>query len=60
MPEKCTHSLPPLRVSDSLAKALMTLAANDERSLSDYLRMVLTHHAYGHAGTVPREAGAGE
>ena len=44
----------------SLSGVTVTLAANDERSLSDYLRMVLTHHAYGRAGTVPREAGAGE
>jgi len=53
MSEKCTAQLPPLRVSERLEMALMRLAARDERVLSDYIRIVLEHHVFGHAGTVP-------
>lgn len=48
MAEKCTSQLPPLRVSESLETALMRLAARDERSLSEYLKLVLSRHAFGH------------
>lgn len=46
---KCLRSLPSLRVSECLELALMRLAAADDRSLSEYLRLVLERHAFGHA-----------
>lgn len=55
MNEKCIRNLPPVRVSDSLERALMRLAARDDRSLSEYIRMVLTRHAFGHGSTVPAD-----
>ena len=60
MSEKCTHNLPTLRVSESLAVALMKLAARDERVLSDYLRRVLTNHVFGHGATVQADDGGVE
>jgi hypothetical protein len=53
MAEKCVAQLPPLRVSERLETALMRLAARDERALSDYIRVVLEHHVFGHVGNVP-------
>ncbi len=50
--EKCTRSLPPLRVPESLETALMRLAAAQERSLSDYVKLVLSHHVFGHAQSI--------
>lgn len=52
MAEKCTRQLPPIRVVESLEVVLMRLAAANERSLSDYIKLVLSHHAFGHAHTV--------
>jgi hypothetical protein len=52
---KCTSQLPPLRVSERLEQALMRLAARDDRALSDYLRLVLERHAFGHAVSVLEE-----
>lgn len=37
--------------------ALMRLAARDERSLSEYIRIVLERHAYGHARSVRDDGG---
>lgn len=48
MPDKCTAQLPQLRVSDKLETALMRLAAQDDRALSDYIRRVLERHCFGH------------
>jgi hypothetical protein len=47
--EKCTRQLPPIRVGETLETALMRLAAADDRSLSEYLRLILERHAFGHA-----------
>lgn len=52
MAEKCTAQLPPLRITERLETALMRLAARDDRALSDYLRIVLEKHAFGHAASV--------
>ena len=49
MAEKCISQLPPLRVPESLANALMTLAAHDDRKLSEYVKLVLLRHVHGHA-----------
>lgn len=46
--EKCTRQLPPLRVTESLETRLMRLAARDERVLSEYIKLVLLHHVFGH------------
>jgi hypothetical protein len=53
---KCTSTLPALRVSERLETALMRLAARDDRALSDYIRLVLERHAFGHAGSLADEA----
>ena len=53
MSEKCIRNLPPVRVSDTLERALMRLAARDDRSLSEYIRLVLMRHALGHAVMLP-------
>lgn len=47
--EKCTRNLPPVRVPESLEVALMRLAARDDRTLSEYIKLVLSRHAFGHA-----------
>lgn len=49
MAEKCTRSLPPIRVTESLEIKLLRLAAQDERSLSEYVKLVLLRHVDGHA-----------
>lgn len=48
MAEKCTEQLP-LRLSSDLMLALSKLANAEDRSLSEYCRMVLSLHAFGHA-----------
>ena len=60
MGEKCIRNLPPVRVSDALESALMRLAARDDRSLSEYIRLVLARHAMGHAAMLPRDDEAGQ
>lgn len=57
MAEKCIRQLPTIRISDSLETALMRLAARDERSLSEYIRLSLERHAFGHAVSVIRDDG---
>ena len=52
MVEKCSRQLPPLRVTEPLETALMRLAAAQERSLSEYIKLVLAHHVFGHAVSV--------
>ena len=48
MNEKCTEELK-LRVPPSLLLALAKLANAEDRSISEYMRMVLSLHAFGHA-----------
>ena len=55
MNEKCTAQLPPLRISESLEHRLMRLAAKDDRSLSDYVKLILVKHVYGHAASLDPE-----
>lgn len=50
--EKCTRQLPPVRIPESLETALMRLAAVNERTLSEYVKLVLIHHVFGHASSV--------
>lgn len=50
--EKCTRQLPPIRVPESLETALMRLAAQNERSLSEYIKLVLSHHVFGHGSSL--------
>ena len=57
MAEKCIRQLPTIRISDTLETALMRLAARDERSLSEYIRLSLERHAFGHAASVLRDDG---
>jgi len=52
MGEKCTRQLPPLRVSETLEVALLRLAAAQERTLSEYIKLVLSHHVFGHGQSV--------
>lgn len=60
MSEKRTAQLPAVRCRDALEIALMRLAARDERSLSDYINLVLEHHAFGHAPSMGDEGGEGQ
>ena len=55
---KCTSSLPALRVSERLETALMRMAARDDRALSDYIRLVLERHAFGHAASLSDDPAA--
>lgn len=50
--EKCIRHLPQIRVPESLETALMRLAAGQERTLSEYVKLVLAHHVFGHAVTI--------
>jgi hypothetical protein len=52
MAEKCTRQLPAIRISETTETALMRLAARDERSLSEYIRLTLERHAFGHAASL--------
>lgn len=57
--EKCTRQLPPIRVTESLEMALHRLAARDERTFSEYIKLVLSRHAFGHGFSVDAIADAG-
>jgi len=50
--DKCIRQLPPVRVPETLETALMRLAASQERTLSEYIKLVLSHHVWGHGGSV--------
>lgn len=47
MSEKCTEEVK-LRLTPSLLLALARLANAEDRSLSEYMRMVLSLHAFGY------------
>jgi hypothetical protein len=53
--EKCIRQLPTIRISETLETVLMRMAARDDRTLSEYVRLVLERHAFGHAGSVLRD-----
>lgn len=55
MADKATSNLPALRVTERLETALMRLAARDERSLSDYIRLTLERHAFGHGASLSED-----
>lgn len=57
--EKSTEQLP-IRMPQSLWLALSRLAAAEDRSLSEYCRMVLSLHAFGHAHRLDQPADACE
>lgn len=48
MAEKCTEQFP-LRLPQELYIALSKLANAEDRSLSEYCRMVLSLHAFGYS-----------
>ena len=50
--------LPAVRVDEELERALMRLAAREDRSLSDYLWRVLRVHVHGHAASLDSDAAA--
>lgn len=52
---KCTAELPQIRISERLEQALNRLAARDDRKLSDYVRLILERHAFGHASSVTED-----
>ena len=52
MAEKRIRQLPPLRVDEALELQLLRLASVDDRSLSEYIRLVLERHVFGHARSV--------
>ena len=58
MVEKCIRQLPTIRISETLETALMRMAARDERSLSEYTRLVLERHVFGHAASLLRDDGS--
>lgn len=55
MAEKRTRQLPPVRIDEQLEVALMRLAMRDERSVTEYVRLVLERHAFGHARMVGQD-----
>lgn len=55
MAEKCTRQLPPVRIPESLEMALHRLAARDERSLSEYIKLILSRHCFGHGSSLELE-----
>lgn len=57
--EKSTEQLP-LRMPSSLFMALSRLAVAEDRSLSEYCRMVLSLHAFGHAHRLDQGTGGCE
>lgn len=57
MAEKCIRQLPTLRVTETLETLLMRMASRDDRTLSEYVRLVLERHAFGHAASLLRDDG---
>lgn len=55
MSEKCTEQLP-LRLPQDLYLHLSKLANAEDRSVSEYCRMVLSLHCYGHASRLEQAA----
>ena len=55
--EKCTSSLPSIRVSESLEIALLKLASREDRKPSEYIRRVLERHVFGHVVSLGAEEG---
>ena len=55
--EKCIRQLPTIRISETLETTLMRMSARDDRSLSEYIRLVLERHAFGHAFSLKRDDG---
>ncbi len=53
--EKRTQQLPPVRVGEMLETALHRLACKDDRALSEYIRLVLEKHCFGHGLSVRRD-----
>ena len=58
--EKRITQLPPVRCSDTLETALLRLAAQDDRKLTEYIRLVLERHVFGHAGSLRVDDEAGK
>ena len=56
MSEKRIRQLPPLRIDEALELHLMRLASADDRSLSEYVRLVLERHVFGHSRSVCGDA----
>lgn len=54
MAEKCIRQLPAIRVTEATETALMRLAARHDRTLSEYVRMVMERHCFGHGASVMR------
>lgn len=59
MHEKCTEEIK-MRVSPSLLLALSRLANAEDRSLSEYVRTVVSLHCFGHAHRLDDAAGQRE
>lgn len=55
MSEKCDDDIR-VKMSSELKNVLFRLAEQDGRTLSDYVRNLLTLHAYGHAAARLRAA----
>lgn len=49
--QKRVKNLPTVRVSEDLEMGLMRLAARQDRTLSEYIRQVLTRHVFGHGAS---------
>lgn len=59
MAEKCTEQLP-LRIGERLLLDLSRLANAEDRSVSEYCRIVLERHVYGHARRLDDAQSSGE
>lgn len=46
--EKKTCTLPPIRISEALEVELMRMAMQSDRKYSDFIRLILHRHVYGH------------
>lgn len=56
--EKRITQLPPIRCDEALLAGLNRLAAMDDRKLTDYMRLVLERHVYGHGSMLPADEAA--
>ena len=52
MAEKCTHQLPPLRVTEELEADLKRMAKADSRPFSAYLKLILKRHVDSHKASI--------
>lgn len=53
---KKISTLPPIRISEALELELMRMAMQSDRKYSDFIRLILHRHVWGHASNLGNAA----